>query len=181
LLALCIDVLLLKHESSLSKVMLKMWTSFGKPSTGYEINDFETAVFEEFPDQIEIKTFFTDFVNGYQDFFPTLKSLLDEIGILLEERLCGDWLQNDLGIRTSADGMISQLHPDSKAFFTLMRNDRILSGPVEKSVDSTVLSLQIARNGRIMNLAIPSENGNFFPDYQLSQKETKPITERWRA
>ena len=181
LLALCTDILLLKNGSSLAQVMRKMWTVFGKPFIGYELADFEKTVFGEFPDQTEIRAFYADFIDGYQDLFPTLKSLLNEIGIKLEETISEDWLLHKLGIRTSDDGVVSQLHPDSNAFFILMKNDRILNFPVDKRAESTVLNLQISRNGRILNLDVPSENGNFYPPYQLSQKEAKPTTERWKA
>lgn len=181
LLALCIDILLLKNGSSLARVMRKMWVDFGKPFIGYELADFENAVFSEFSETNEIRAFFTDFVSGYQDLFPTLRTLLTEIGISLEETYGEDWVLHELGIRTNPVGIISQLHPDSNAFFSLMKNDRIVNWPMEKAIESRPLQLQIERNGRMLEVSLPEESGSFFPLYQLSQKESNPVRENWRA
>ncbi|GAA0878026.1 PDZ domain-containing protein [Algoriphagus jejuensis] len=181
LLALSIDVLLLKNGSALARVMQKMWTDFGKPFKGYDLEDFENVVFEQFSDQTEIRAFFANFVHGYQDLFPKLKSLLAEMEIALETTFGEDWLVHQLGIRTNADGLIMQLHPDSKAFSTLMKNDRIVDWPVEKSGVSECLPLHIERNGRVLELTLDIENSDFFPNYRLASKNSSTLLEKWKG
>ncbi|HSF54523.1 MAG TPA: hypothetical protein VLA71_12260, partial [Algoriphagus sp.] len=181
LLAICLDVLLLKNGSSLAMVMKKLWEKFGKPFKGYELRDFEDSIFEEFDDKTEIRQFFLAFVNGNQNIFPQLESLLYEIGIEMQETFGEDWLLHQLGIRTNSEGEITQLHPDSKAVFILMKNDRILNWPIEKPMDSNPLKLQIDRYGRFLELEVYQENGNFFPVYQLLLKEVNSLSEKWMA
>ncbi|OOG78579.1 hypothetical protein [Algoriphagus sp. A40] len=181
LLAICLDILLLKTGSSLATVMKKMWERFGKPFKGYEFQDFENLIFAEFAEQIEIKQFFIDFVYGYQNLFPKLESLLNEIGIEIQETFGEDWLLHQLGIRTSSEGEITQIHPESRAFFTLMKNDRIINWPIEKPLDSNPLKLQIDRFGRFLELNVFLENGNFFPVYRLFPKELNSLSEKWMA
>ncbi|WP_035455795.1 hypothetical protein [Algoriphagus terrigena] len=181
LLTLCIDLLLLKNGSSLAQVMRKMWVDFGKPFIGYELADFENAVFSEFSETSEIRAFFADFVSGYQDLFPTLRTLLTEIGISLEETYGEDWLLHERGVRTSSAGIISQLHPDSNAFFSLMKNDRIVNWPMGKAIESGPLQLQIERNGRMLEVSLSEKSESFFPIYQLFQTDTTPTRENWKA
>ena len=181
LLAFCLDILLLKHANSLAEVMRNMWKDFGKPFVGYEFKDFETAIFGSFPDQEEIRSFFSDFVFGYQDLYPTLNALLSEIGIELEGTLGEDWLLHQLGVRTSPEGVVLQLHPEAKAISVLMKNDRIVNWPVEKNLQSDLLELQIDRNGRLIELSLEKEIGDFFPVYRLNLKEINPLTEKWKA
>lgn len=181
LLALCIDVLLLKNGSSLGLIMKEMWEQFGKPFKGYEMKDFEKMVVEKFSDETEIKGFFYDFVHGNHDLFPILKSQLSAIGIKMTESKCEDRLLHEFGIRTNSEGTILQLHPDSKAYFSFMKNDRILNVPSKMSLDSTGLKLEIERNGRSLEISIEKENKVFFPVYNLSITEIKPLTEKWKA
>ncbi len=181
LLALCIDILLLKNGSSLALVMRNMWTEFGKPYQGYEFADFEDRVYGEFLEQRSIRTFFADFVHGYQDLFPTLKALLAETGISLKETFDEDWLLHEMGVRTNSAGVVSQLHPNSKAMYSLMKNDRIIDWPVKRSSEPSPLRLSIERNGRILEVLLSEENGNFFPIYQLSQKEINPLSRPWKS
>lgn len=180
LLALCIDILLLKSGSSLAQVMQKMWTQFGRSFTGYELGDFESLIITEFSDPNEIRTFFSDFVHGYEDFFPKLKTLLPEIGLTMEETFGDDWLLHELGVRTSSDGIVSQLHPDSQASLTLMKNDRIVDWPLEPPIESEIPTLQIERNGRLLEVQLSYENKKFFPLYRLVSSETTSLSARWK-
>jgi predicted metalloprotease with PDZ domain len=181
LLALCIDILLLKNGSSLSQVMRKMWVHFGKPFTGYEFGDFEDLILDEFSEPDEIRAFFSEFVHGYEDLFPALKALLPEIGLSIEETFGDDWLLHKLGVRTSFDGIISQLQPDSKASLTLMRNDRIVDWPVKLPMESENPTLQIERNGRLLEVQLSYEDKKFFPLYRLVPKESTSLSARWKA
>jgi predicted metalloprotease with PDZ domain len=181
LLALGIDILLLKNGSSLAQVMRNMWVDFGKPFAGYEFEDFEDRIVAEFSELNEIHTFLSDFVHGYEDLLPTLKALLPEIGISMEEIFGDNWLLHRLGVRTGSDGVVSQLHPDSKACLVLMKDDRIVNWPVNPPVESKPLTLQLERHGRYLEVALPLENGSFFPLYSLVPREATPLSERWMA
>lgn len=179
LLALCIDILLLKRGSSLSLIMKEMWEHFGKPFKGYRMEDFEQLVFEKFSDKKEVQAFFCDFIHGKEDIFPILKSQLLAIGIEMTETLSQDWLLHKFGIRKNPEGTIVHLHPDSRAYSFLMKNDVVKSA---SKVDSKqVIKLQILRNGRIMEFMLPGGNGNFFPIYQLAASNPNHFTTDWKA
>lgn len=179
LLALCIDVLLLKNGSSLSQIMKEMWERFGKPFKGYSMADFEQLVFEKFSDKTEILSFFSKYVNGKKDLFPTLQSQLSAIGIEMTAIQSKDWSFHEFGIRASSEGIIIQLHPDSKAYSSLIRNDRILNWPIEKSAGSSNLKLQIDRNGRSLDIILDNENKSFYPSFQLMIEKINPLAEKW--
>jgi predicted metalloprotease with PDZ domain len=179
LLALCIDIRLLKSGSSLASVMKKMWEQFGKPMFGYTLQDFEKIVYGEFSDQDEITRFFSDFVYGYRDLFPTLRDTFAEIGLQLEATCGEDWLLHESGIRTTAEGVILQLHPESKASFVLMRNDQITSWPLPKPSHGDLFEINIERGGRSLTLSFQLENGNFFPTYRLFEAEKNDLRIKW--
>lgn len=181
LLACCLDILLLKNGSSLAIVMKKMWEKFGKPFLGYEFRDFENIIFEEVSENQEIQDFFQDFVYGYQNLFPRLHSLLSEIGIELLETISEDWLLHHLGIRASSEGIITQLHPDSRAALALMKNDRIVNWPLENDPASQSVNIRIDRNGRLLEFTLNREATNFFPIYRLLPKEPNQLTAKWSA
>lgn len=177
LLALGIDILLIKSGSSLSQVMKQFWEKFGKPMIGYEWQDFENLIFGSFSDPTEIQDFFSDYVFGYQDLFPKLKSLLGEIGLELTETIGENSLLHTWGIRTNAEGWVTQIHPEAKAYFFLMRNDRILQH--SGSSDGEVLFLEIDRLGRKLQLEIPAEQRLFFPSLNLNTISDPKLREDW--
>ncbi|MFN3999815.1 M61 family peptidase [Algoriphagus sp.] len=181
LLALCIDVFLLKNEHSAGLIMKEMWKRFGKPFEGYNMEDFENLVLEKFLDKTEIHAFFLDFVHGKENLFPFLKSQLSSIGIDMKETLTEDGLLHQFGIRTNAEGVILQLHPESKAYFSLMRNDQILNWTNEKSSNSAEVKIQIKRNGRALEISLAEEKRCFFPVLNLSMRAINPLTEKWKA
>lgn len=179
LLALCIDVLLLKNGSSLSLIMKEMWEQFGKPLKGYSMGDFEQLVFEKFPEKTEVLSFFSNYVNGKADLFPVLQSQLSALGIEMIEAQSKDWPLHEFGIKTNSEGAIVQLHPDSKAYGSLMRNDRIVNWPIVKSAGNSSLKLQIDRNGRSLDIFLENENCRFYPVFQLIVKKLNPLTAKW--
>ena len=179
LLAFGMDVLLIKSGSSLAQVMQKMWTRFGKPLIGYKLSDFENVVFEESADTAEITDFFQRFVYGYEDLLAELPAFFAEIGLAMTPLFGDDWLLHQLGIRTNAEGVIQQIHPTSKAFYALMKNDRIIPWPIGKEDKQESLLLQIERNGRILHVPLKSEAGRFFPCYRVCQLEGTVPSGKW--
>jgi predicted metalloprotease with PDZ domain len=179
LLAICMDILLLKNGSALATVMTQMWEQFGKPFLGYGIKDFENLIIEQFQDKSEINSFFTDFVQGYEDLFPFLQSLLSEIGIEMKEVQTEDRLLHQFGIRTNRDGLVIQIHPDAKAYFLVMKNDKVLNFSLEGS--SEYPELLVSRQDRTLKFSLEKDPNIYFPLFQLSQKEINTLTEKWLA
>lgn len=175
LLAWCMDILLLKQGSALAVVMKKMWEQFGKPLLGYSMEDFESIVTHEFADPSEIKSFFLNYVHGYEDLFPYLTLLLTDIGIEISDVYGADILLHQCGIRTSPERIITQIHPGSKAFRLLMRNDRIINHIIQEEV----AQLEIQRQGREMSLTVPLEENFYFPSKRLSYSTPAPLTMAW--
>lgn len=181
LIAICLDILLLKNGSSLAAIMKKMWTNFGKPLIGYDFKDFEGIIVNSFADQKEIKFFFATYVYGYEDIFPAFGALLSDLGITLVEEYTENWLLHQAGIRTNPEGVILQIHPDSQAYNRLMYNDRILAWPLEKDSEEGEVPLHIDRNGRRIVLALPKQNDSYFPLRRLFLNKSNPLTEKWKA
>lgn len=181
LLAFCIDMLLTKNGSSLAQVMKKMWDSYGKPSIGYELSDFENVVFGETEEQSEIRRFFADFVHGYADLFGKLPGFFAEVGIEMSEKYGEDWLLHQKGIRTDAEGVVVQLHPDAAAFSQLMKNDRILNWPVERPEDQSDIELQVDRLGRSLTIHLSSEIGSYYPSYSLHRVKETEWFRKWKT
>lgn len=178
LLAICLDSLLLPQGSSLAAVMQEMWLKFGKPFIGYEMRDFERLILDKFLDKSVPKAFFTDFVHGKKDLFPTLKSLLGAIGIELKETQNENRLLHQFGIRTDTEGLVLQLHPDSSAYSFLMKNDVILGfSPIESSL---LTKFQIKRNTRYLEFTLSEEKKDFFPVYKLDAPNPNSYTTTWR-
>lgn len=176
LLAFSLDVLLIQQGTSLVEIMTEMWKQFGKQEIGYSLEDFDKLVLEKFPDQTEITAFFSDFVYGNKDLFPVLQGLFRSLGIQMAESYSPNWLLHDFGVRTNPEGSITQLHPDAKSYSTLMRNDRILNWPSEKTVAPR---LEIDRLGRNLQINLMPEKRKFFPEYSLKCERINPITKKW--
>lgn len=181
LLALCIDVLLLKNGSSICQIMKEMWGQFGRPFKGYSMGDFEQLVFEKFSDKTEVLSFFSNCVNGKADLFPVLQSQLSTLGIKMIEAQSKDWLLHEFGIKTNSEGAIVQLHQDSKAYGSLMRNDRILNWPIVRSAGHSGLKLRIDRNRRPLDIVLGNEDKKFYPDFQLIAEKHNLLTAKWMA
>ena len=175
LLATCLDLMLLKQGSSLSQVMKEAWTSFGKPFIGYQWEDFEQLIVEKFPEKADPLDFLSNHVFGYQDLFPVLKSLLNEIGLEVVESIGTDRFLHNWGIRKTEDGVITQIHPDATAHNLIMRNDKILHW----SEDNSGIHLNLNRLGRTIRVLIPSESRTFFPEVKLKLVNLTPALERW--
>ncbi len=178
LLAICLDSLLLQQGSSLAEVMREMWIQFGKPLKGYDLGDFERLILDKFQDVSVAEDFFADFVYGKKDLFPTLKTLLGAIGLKLKETQSENRLLHQFGIRADSEGLVVQLHPDSMAYFFLMKNDLILEfSPLNSS---SLAVFQIKRNERILEFRLTEEKGDFFPVYRLEAPNPNSYTAIWR-
>jgi predicted metalloprotease with PDZ domain len=177
LLSICLDIILLKNESSLPEVMRQLWIDFGKPIKGYSMDDFKEAILEKFQDKTEIQQFFQDFVHGNKDLFPFLKFQLSDSGLELTETETEDWLLHRCGIRTGENQLITQIHPDAKAYTYLMKNDQILSFNFD--LDSDHPKLLVSRQGRQLSYVLEKETCVYFPKLRLSINAINTITKKW--
>jgi predicted metalloprotease with PDZ domain len=177
LLSICLDILLLKNESSLPEVMRQLWIDFGKPIKGYSMDDFKEAILEKFQDKTEIQQFFHDFVHGNKDLFPFLIFQLSDLGLEVTETETEDWLLHRCGIRTCENQLITQIHPNAKAYAYLMKNDQILSFNFD--LDSDHPKLLVNRQGRELSYILEKEASVYFPKFSLSVNAINTITKKW--
>lgn len=184
LISLCLDLLLLGEGSSLQQAMSEMWQRFGKNQIGYSLKDFESVISGEFSQLSLIKDFFDKYVYGKEDILGILKKQLLSIGISISETFENNDLLHCWGIRTDLNGIISQIHPDSTAYFQLMIGDKILEiNGKEFSIvpedQESGLSLLVERYSRKVKIPIPYVAINVYPIYVLKSFESNQKTEIW--
>ncbi|MFC0264095.1 M61 family metallopeptidase [Fontibacter flavus] len=184
LISLCLDLMLLDEGSSLSIVMKKMWEKFGMTGIGYSLSDFKEIVYQEFKNNSAIDAFFHRIVFGHEDLYPYLKILLNTIGVTIEEKVKEDVLLHDFGIRTHEDGIIQQIHPESKAYYTLMLGDKVLKingADFDKNKLGSVenAAFFINRFERLIYCNIPPEPGKFYPKFELALEKYNEKTSKW--
>jgi len=178
LLALCLDLLLLDHSSSLSSVMKIMWEKFGKPGIGYTLEDFKNIIAVSAKEKTD--AFFSLYVYGHEDISPLLFRLLESIGIEVTESYPAENLLYNWGIRTDDKGKVIQIHPESLAYHVLMLEDQFLN--VEELREKNTLSpleIEVKRWGRNLAFSIPIEKRRFFPIYKLSCLFENNKSKRW--
>lgn len=177
LLSFCLDILLIKQKSSLSKIMTKMWNTFGKPMKGYRMIEFEQLIQEELSVTEEIDEFFREFVHGKKDLFPFLKTCFEVVGGRLEELPDNDDLLTHYGVRIADHNEIIQIHPDSPAYSLLMRGDQIMD---QKNLGEQ-LNLTISRKGRSIDLLIQKGIKSYYPTFSIQFVQETPEQIRWRT
>ncbi|MDX5478897.1 MAG: M61 family peptidase, partial [Cyclobacteriaceae bacterium] len=184
LISLCLDLMLLEESSSLSTVMKKMWEKFGMTGIGYSLSDFKELVYQEFENNSAIVAFFHRIIFGHEDLYPYLKILLNTIGVTIEEKAGEDVLLHDFGIRTNEDGVIQQIHPESKAYYTLMLGDKVLKingADFDKNKLGSVenAAFFINRFERLISFNIPPEPGKFYPKFELTIENQHDKISKW--
>lgn len=184
LISLCLDLMLIDENSSLQEVMNEMWQRFGKNQIGYSFEEFESIVFGKFNQQAAIKNFFKKYIYGQDDLLGFLKKQLLSIGISVAETFEKDVLLHCWGIRTDKNGTITQIHPDSKAYYQSMIGDKIteINGEefsITPKNEQPELILSVERHGRKVKTEIPYEDINVFPIFKLSAFESNPKFEKW--
>ena len=173
-----LDALLIESGSSMTTVMKRMWDQFGKPSTGYTLEDFREILIEETSNEELIQDFFRKYVFGHEDYFPEFIQKLKFLGIEWKEFFEENSLLHEFGVRINGQRQILQIHPDSPAYKTLMRGDVILEENLEKLHET---SLKINRQGREMSIPLQQSDRLFFPKIQLSCPEVLDSTGIWMA
>ncbi|RZS98429.1 M61 family metallopeptidase [Cecembia calidifontis] len=185
LISLCLDLILLKNQSSLSQVMKVMWDRFGKTGLGYSIQDFFCLLKDESGGAQEMGEFIDFLSNKNKDIQPELKKKLDFVGVELSLHYDGESLLHHWGVRCDQDGKILQIHPESEAYFQLMIGDKILNINQKPFAYKAMtlgkeLRLKIDRFGRDLIVHLQEEkSGLFFPSATLKERETNPLRAKW--
>ena len=184
LICLCLDLMLLDENKSLSVVMSDMWREFGKTGKGYTFSDFENLVYARFKNPDEIRSFFNNYIFGKEDLFKVIISQLSSVGLTISEIFKNGNLIHQWGIRTDSNGTIIQIHPESKAYFSLMLGDKIIELNGRKFDENkeeipNQLILLVERFGRSLKVEIHSSEMKFFPVFELKISEINKKTELW--
>ncbi|RPA66007.1 M61 family peptidase [Cyclobacteriaceae bacterium YHN15] len=180
LLALCLDLMLLDSESSLSSVMKYMWEKFGKTGSGYSLVDFKNTISDYLEKKEKADDFFNRYVSGHEDISPLIFQLLGSIGVLVEETYSSNTLLHNWGIRTDEKGKITQIHPESLSYNLLMLEDQIINlEEIKKKDFSQQLEIEAYRWGRKLSITVPVEKRKFFPLFRLSPLQENPKLKRW--
>jgi predicted metalloprotease with PDZ domain len=177
LLSLCLDVLLLQEGSSLAQEMNGMWENFGLPFKGYEVQDFEKGIADQFAEPEKITHFFDAFVRGREDLFPVFEDCLQELGILIRLVETEISVFNQIGIQVNAQQVIQKIHPESIAYKHLMANDLLLT--IELHPDSLHWELEVERQGRRVHLSVAKEAQTFYPQLRLEAGPSTPLRYNW--
>lgn len=177
LICLCLDVQLLKEGSSLALVMREMWETFGIPFRGYQLADFEKRIADRFAQPKKITEFFDAFVRGRADLFPVLEDCLQELGILIGTNEMENRVFNVLGIQVNAQQVIQKIHPESKAYRYLMANDLLLT--VDLNPDTLHWEVEVARQGRKINLSFSKEEEYYYPILVLEEVHGTSLRNNW--
>ena len=106
-----------------------------------------------------------------------LEDCLRELGILIGTNETENTVFNILGIQVNAQQVIQKIHPESIAYMYLMANDRLLR--LDLKADSLHWEVEVARQGRKLNLSFAKEEGNFYPLLILKEGSITALRENW--
>lgn len=184
LISLCLDLMLLDENSSLQDVMNEMWRKFGKNQIGYTLEEFEFIVSGKFDQATVLKDFFKIYVYGNEDLFKMLKKQLMSIGIAVSERYENNDLLHYWGVRTDQSGFVTQIHPDTKAYYELMIGDKIIEinnnkFSISPPDQGSGLSFVVERHYRKITVFVPFMDIKVFPIFSLKHLKSNLKTERW--
>ena len=177
LISFCLDVLLLKEGSSLAQFMSQLWKAYGFPFQGYTLEEVEGLLISQVGEPAKIRGFIDAYIGGKEDLFPLLQKCFRELGISLVENVGPNALLHRMGVIVDELDEIQRIHPSSKAFNYLMRNDRILTYRLEE--ESLLWKLDIDRQGRTLQLCFESEDGPFYPTLSLCLQTSTGLREEW--
>ena len=166
LISLCLDLILLDHNSSLQEVMKTMWLEFGKKEVGYTLEDYEALIAKALGKPGFIKLLFQDFIYGKKDLLPLLKEQLAGIGIEVIEDRKND-IESDFGVILNDGTLVQSIHPESDAYGYLMLGDRIEESSYGKALDAPTLSVAVMRNDRRLEFTLNGKVSSYYRHYRL--------------
>lgn len=177
LISFCLDVLLLKEGRYLALFMSQLWKTYGAPFQGYALEEIEELLISQVGESAKIRSFIDDYIGGKEDLFPLIQKCFLDVGISLVENVGPNPLLHRMGVIVDELNEIQHIHPSSKAFNFLMRNDRILNYLLEE--ESSLWKLDIDRQGRTLQLCFESEDGPFYPTFSLCPQTSTRLREKW--
>ena len=179
LISLCLDLMLLDRESSLSQAMQMMWVNFGQQEIGYSLTDFQNLVGQQLQDGDGAGRFFEQYVYGTEDLLPVIQSQLQTVGISMAENSRGN-LESDHGLFLDEGSTIKSIHPNSPAYTQLMVGDVVQSSEFKDSSAGAVLRLTVLRSRRTLVIELPSSGEIYFKHYRLTLGPSSEKLEHWK-
>ncbi|MCH7409069.1 M61 family peptidase [Belliella sp. DSM 111904] len=175
LIAFCLDILLIQNQSSLADVMSAMWEKHGAKNLGYSMIDFINTIASALNNHKLAETFFENYVYGKEDILPLIIESCNKLGIQLTKTYEPEnFLLHDYGIR-HVEGCVTQVHPDSAAYQSVMINDKIIS----KELSEGEITLEVDRYSRRLSLKLSQSNIKHFPTFQVTFKTRTSLLEKW--
>jgi predicted metalloprotease with PDZ domain len=175
LLSLCLDLMLIRSESSLSQVMRMMWDNFGQRGLGYGLKDFQAIIAEEAKDTDVAEAFFAQFVYGTEHLLPTLRDCLASAGISLGEEKRNDFATG-YGLILDEGTKVKSVHPHSPAYDKIMVGDMIQSQELQQSPAGNLLNLSIQRYGRDLEITLSKTADTYYNQYRLYIHSPKELS-----
>jgi predicted metalloprotease with PDZ domain len=179
LISLCLDLKLIHEGSGLHLVMKALWEKFGINSRGYLLNDFLEIVKSESQEAYKL---INTLLFKKLDMVPILAQILKEFGISLTFEMKENSLLHRFGIRIDEANVVTQIHPESKAFHHLMIGDVV---EIERRNEALYKNhtagaiLKINRFNRKLQVSIPEDTGQYFPKIKLSFENISPQLDKW--
>ena len=182
LIALCLDILLLSEQNSLSDVMRKMWENFGKPNQGYALEDFHKLLIDSAKDTSAIQAFWAQYVWGKGNLQDAMGKLLEKVGVAITLDYDTDVYLHVYGIRVDESGKVLQVHPEADAYHKVMVSDMIISEVAKQHPNMyEPLTISLERQGRkVENVVYPSKS-RFYPKVKLLDMGKKELGHQWET
>lgn len=171
LVALALDLLLLKAGCSLPELMRDAWIQFGKPFRGYDESSF-WELFRKFKGNWN--NFYESYIAGNESIIPLLGNLLEELGIALTETTGSDRYRHQFGL-LCRNAKVEKVHPDSPAYHQVMCGDQIK----EMTEGGKILLQKL--DGSQLHMQLPLEQKVYFPIYELHIGTITALREKWLA
>lgn len=193
LLAFVADVWILKATKGkfgLDEVMRRLYVDFGQKNIGVSSIDYKNMLEEV--SGLDFSEYFNDYVFGTHAYEALLMNALEDLGIdlLLEETPF--YSHTRLGLKTIVDQhkvLVHKIFPGSPADMAgLMLNDCIfaingiaINGDLDQWLvyfDDHLKTLQIIRNGRIIEIILPEVTRNFYTNVVLKRIDEPNLIQR---
>lgn len=174
LICFCLDMLLYRDGSSLSKVMKLAWGQFGKPMRGYQEKEIWNLILHGTKDPKIFEEFYENYISGNADLFVFLEDCLPILGLELQCYAHPDSLISELGI-ISQKGIVTKVHQESPAYTHVMIGDGI-----DTEIGQGSILLKIARsNGKKFQFKFHVSSKTFYPQYKVIAGVITAFREKW--
>ncbi len=193
LLAFVADIMVLKAtegQFGLDEVMKRLYHQFGLTGIGVSSQDYKNMLEEV--SGISFSAYFNNYVFGTSAYEGIVIDALEDLGIDFLYADTPFYSHTRLGLKTIVDQnkiLVHKIYPGSPADLAgLMLNDSIyaingiaLNHDLDQWLnyfDDDQKTLQIIRNGRLMEVTFPEVQRNFYAIYQLKRVPEPHIQQR---